>query len=91
MKLIELAKSGDRDSIGRRGWPPDELNARDENGRTAVMHAAMRGDYRLIELLKSLGADISLKDDEELKAVDHAARHGHSTAIIYLIEGGCGG
>lgn len=91
MDLFELAGSGAVNIIRMRSWSKGELDRQDEKGRTALMYAAMAGNYRVIEVLKAAGANLDITDQDGLKAVNHAAKNGHSTAIIYLIEGGCGG
>jgi len=91
MNLFELAKDGSVDLIRSAHWTQEELNRQDENGRTALMYAAMFGKYKVIEALKEAGADLDVTDKDGLKAVHHAANNGHGTEIIYLIEGGCGG
>lgn len=91
MDLFELAKSDEANTIRKISWTTEELDRQDEKGCTALMYAAMAGNYRVIEALKAAGANLEITDQDGLKAVDHAAKNGHSTAIIYLIEGGCGG
>jgi len=91
MNVMELTIAGNYKEIAKESWNAEELDRRDEDGLTALMHAAGRGDYRTIDALKKAGADLDIRDNSGLKAVDHAARNGHSSAIIYLIEGGCGG
>lgn len=91
MELFDLVISGNHQEIEKRRWSSAELDAMDEQGFTAVMHAAVKGDYRVIEALKKAGANIDLQNKNGQKAIDLAAEHGHSNAVIYLIEGGCGG
>lgn len=91
MKLFELVVGGDYAAIEAASWPEEELNARNEDGMTALMYAAGTGDYRVIEALKNAGADLDICDQDGRKAVHHAAKNGHGNALIYLIEGGCGG
>lgn len=91
MQLYELAHRGDEAAIRQGRWTPEELNARDSEGLTALMCAAIRGDYRTALALKAAGADVHLTDAQGRKAVHLAAKHGHSVLIACLIEGGCGG
>jgi len=91
MELLSLVLEGNYQAIEEGDWSYTELDAMDEKGFTPVMHAAARGDYQVIEALKRAGANIDLRNKAGEKAVDLAAKHGHSCAIIYLIEGGCGG
>lgn len=91
MKLWELAESRQAGAILAQKWPREELDKKDADGRTALMHAAARGDYKTAEALRSQGADVALRDADGRKAVDLAALYGHGVVIAYLIEGGCGG
>lgn len=91
ISILTLAEQGDYQAIKDRQWTRQQLDEYGSDGRTALMRAAIRGDYRVIEVLKDLGADIDLTDNDGRKAVHLAALHGQSTAMVYLIEGGCGG
>lgn len=91
MDLFTLIKNNDFQTIKSQNWSPDELNGLNSAGHTPLMAAAIAGNYRLVELLKSLGADPEIRDASGRKAVNYAALHGHTKVIIYLIEGGCGG
>lgn len=90
-QLYILAQAGDDNAIRCGHWTQAELDARDDTGRTALMQAAIRGDYRTALALKEAGADVHLVDAQGRKAVHLAALHGHSVLIACLIEGGCGG
>lgn len=91
MRLFDLAEQGLINEISRGDWTPAELDERDAKGLTALMRAAIRGDYRTAAALKNCGANLDLMDDEGRKAVDLAALYGHGNVMIYLIKGGCGG
>lgn len=91
MQVLQLASAGDYAALRDGAFTQAELDARDENGHTALMLAAMRGDYRVIEALKAHGANLDLVDASGNKAVHLAAIHKQAVAIAYLIEGGCGG
>lgn len=91
MQLFNLAEMSRYEEIRGGCWTREELDARGANGRTALMNAAIRNDYRVIEALKQKGADIDLLDNDGRKAVHLAAQRGNAVAIAYLIEGGCGG
>ncbi len=53
------------------------VNKKDEHGRTLLMLAAENGNKELVIMNLSLGADRSLKDNEEQTAADIARRYGH--------------
>lgn len=91
MHLFDLAEQGLADIIEQGVWTQAELDERNDTGLTALMRAAVRGDYRTVAALKNCGANIDLADHQGRKAVDLAALYGHGNVIIYLIKGGCGG
>lgn len=89
--LYRLAESGFAARIEGRAWPETELNWRGKEGRTALMQAAIRGDWRTAAALKAAGADLQMLDRDGRRAVDLAALYGHGEVLVCLIEGGCGG
>lgn len=91
MHLFDLTEQGLAAAIEQGSWTQTELDERDDAGLTALMRAAVRGDYRTVAALKNCGANTDLTDDQGRKAVDLAALYGHATVIVYLIKGGCGG
>ncbi|KAK5940122.1 hypothetical protein PMZ80_007540 [Knufia obscura] len=62
-----------------------ELDARDKQGRTALLHAAASGKVEAIRWLLSKRADIAAADKKGRTAVMHAASGGHSEALAVLL------
>ncbi|MDL2327301.1 ankyrin repeat domain-containing protein [Ruminococcaceae bacterium OttesenSCG-928-A11] len=91
MRLYDLAAKGALQALAEKNWSRRELDARDADGRTALMCAAFRGDHKTAELLRDMGADLDLTDPDGRKAVDLAALNGHSAVLVCLMRGGCGG
>lgn len=91
MNLFDLVAKSDVAAIKQGLWSRAELDAKDHEGMTALMRAALKGDCRVVAVLKDLGADVDITDGNGRKAVDLAALHGHGNVMIYLIKGGCGG
>jgi hypothetical protein len=60
-------------------------NAADDEGRTALIRAARRGDEAMARLLIKAGADTRRVDRAGLTAADHARRTGHK-ALARVIE-----
>ncbi|MEZ5705822.1 MAG: ankyrin repeat domain-containing protein [Burkholderiaceae bacterium] len=54
------------------------INARDDQGRTALMLAALGDDPALVELLMNAGADPNLRDHAGWRASDLAEQAGHA-------------
>ena len=74
-----------------------DVNARDARGRTALMHAADKGNSQIIELLMKAGADPSIKGPKGETAVDAARKRygtvetarkkGEGPGVLALLEG----
>jgi hypothetical protein len=73
-------------------WAPEvfillthpRLDAPDDEGTTALMKAAARGDYYLVRFLLENGADPARVDKEGRDAAGHAARLGHDDLATFL-------
>jgi len=64
-----------------------DLNARDDQGATALHHAASVGASDIIELLLTSGADPDIKDYKELTALDRARARSDDRSIQALTGG----
>ena len=51
-----------------------DINAQDDKGLTALMHAVINEQKHVIELLVSLGADQSIQDKDGYTALMHACK-----------------
>lgn len=60
------------------------INARDRQGRTALMLAAMGNSKELVMVLMAAGADTRLRDAANLSAADHAKQAGHADWLPLL-------
>ena len=63
-------------------------NAKDQDGQTAIMHAASYGYAESVRILIEHHADVNLKDHAGRTALMHAAMGGYVDAIPLLIENG---
>ncbi len=61
-----------------------ELNAADEDGKTALMLAASEGLVLNVRLLVLAGAKIDARDGEGKNALMHAIENEHRTVIRFL-------
>ena len=57
--LIDAVKAADRDAVQRRIDAGDDIEERDVFGKTALTHAAERGDAGLVAWLLDRGAAIN--------------------------------
>jgi uncharacterized protein len=70
---------------------PDELNARDSDGRTPLMHAILAedADVSIIRLLIDRRADVNVHDaGEKWTALHFAARDQNAPVVRLLLEAG---
>jgi len=63
----------------------DDLNARDERGQTALMLAASKNKPGICSLLISAGADVTLRDSNDMDALSIAVA-AHSLAAAQVIQ-----
>ena len=64
-----------------------DIEARDANGKTALMYAAIADDHQAARILVQLGANINAKDNKGQTAANYAAlMHGTNTNITRLLE-----
>jgi ankyrin repeat protein len=55
-ELLEAAKIGDKQKVEQLLEEGADVDAKDEDGKTALMFAAFMGHEEIVELLKSYGA-----------------------------------
>lgn len=66
-----------------------ELERRDDDGGTALHHAAEEGHERVVDYLRSRGANVSARDNRGFSAADRARLAGH-VALADRLGGGAG-
>jgi ankyrin repeat protein len=99
VQLLEGARSGDCESVEAALDAGADVNGRDRNEITPLMHAA-RGDSpeianpgptdhpNVVELLIKRGANVNAKTDSGFVALFWAARYGHLEVAKLLIAHG---
>jgi len=65
-----------------------DVDAKDEDGWTALHDAAWGGHAAVAELLLAAGADVNAQDNDGWIALHDAARNGHSAVVELLLEAG---
>jgi rhodanese-related sulfurtransferase len=74
--------------LAERGFPPDRLHARIDNGMSPLMLAALKGERSLVEELLALGADPNHVNDDDHHALWFACVHGDPELVSLLIGHG---
>ena len=62
------------------------IEAIDENGKTALLYASQNGHLQIVEYLISRGADINVKDEDGDYSIHYACAKGHLPIVNYFIE-----
>ncbi|RFN44923.1 tetratricopeptide repeat domain-containing protein [Fusarium flagelliforme] len=88
MNLLEAASRGSRKQVLRLLQRGADVGLEDENGETALSHAARSGYHATVKLLLLHGADINSKDDNGETALSHAARNGYDATVKLLLSYG---
>lgn len=88
--LLHVASSG---SVPAVQWLLDHgahVNARTENGGTALHDAAWMGNYEMVALLLARGADVNLERSDSCVGtpLHEAACHGHTRVAELLLANG---
>ena len=66
------------------------VNAADQEGRTALMQAAVYGHVDVARALLSNGAEVNAKDREGRTALTQASTYGHADVVRLLLSNGAG-
>lgn len=66
----------------------DEIDERDDSGRTALIHAAIDGKLPFIELLIESGADVNARDESGYSPLHYAAQGQFVDIAKLLIANG---
>ena len=66
------------------------INKKDANEKTALMHASINGNPRIVELLLEKGAKVDEKDNRKMTALLHASEGGHTKIVDLLLKKGAG-
>ena len=82
------AKHGHQDLVKLLLDAGIEINARDQNGTTALMNAALQGQTQVVKLLIERGADVNLRDKHRTSALLMASHEGHVEIAKLLIDHG---
>lgn len=76
LRLLEAARYGETARVAQLINDGTDLDAQDDNGRTALMFASMAGRAPVVRLLLDAGADRTIKDNSGGDAYDCATFYG---------------
>lgn len=87
--LLHVARLGDLNSLRSITRSPRvDVNLVDDEGRTAIIFAAIGGHLECVQLLIERGALIHQADYSGRTALHWAAQYGHATIIHMLLRSG---
>ena len=86
--LHRSAKAGDIEGLKAALGAGLDVNARDSQGWTALMHVVNKGFTLMVPLLLEAKADLDMRAPDGATALFMAAVHGHSEIIALLTEAG---
>lgn len=87
-KLIEAATEGDLGTVSAALAGGSDVNARNNQGLTALMKASARGYTDVVKLLLTNGADVNAKNSVGYTALMAASRPGHTDIVRLLLDNG---
>jgi cytohesin len=89
LSIHKAAEQGNIEAVTQHLAAGANVNAKDEDSKTPLLHAAVDGHKDVVELLIAKGADIELRCTTcGGTALGHAASGGHKEIIELLIEKG---
>jgi hypothetical protein len=87
--LIDAVKFGDKKALKRLlGRSDTNLEETNDRGETALILAALLGDYEAVQLLVESGALVNAKSTLSITALMAAAQNGDIAALRYLLTKG---
>ena len=86
--FLKLCKSGNVGKVEEAIKDGANVNAKDNDGNTALMWAAYNGHTERVKLLIEHGANINAKDNDGETALMQAAFYGYIEIVKLLLEYG---
>ncbi|MCB1175061.1 MAG: ankyrin repeat domain-containing protein [Leptospiraceae bacterium] len=83
--LQEATRKGDLDAIRSFVSSGADLNATDDNGKTALLYAAIEGNTEAATILLQAGADPNVADKSRFTALHYAARNDFPKVVSLLL------
>lgn len=88
MDIFKSAKSGNEKAVKDLIYSGIDINAKNKDGITALMEAALEGRSNIIKILLEVGADLNILTANGNSALILAAREGNADSVQTLIDAG---
>ncbi len=87
-RLAEAARNQDWDGVGAMVNQGADVNARSEDGSSALLWAAHWSDLKTAQLLLKAGADANAANDYGMTPLSQACTNGNGELVKVLLKGG---
>ena len=87
-EMKAAVRAGDGDALEALLDAGADIDARDEHGQTALMHAARDGHASIVRLLVARGADLNHTAKYNLSALMLAVLNGRDAIVGVLVDAG---
>lgn len=85
--IHEAAASGDLDKVRELVWAdPAQVSAVDTDGKTALHHAAAKGNLEMVKFLVANKADVTLRSRTRTTPISIARGYGHTEVEAFLMK-----
>lgn len=88
ISILSAVRVGNLEQVAEALERGDDVNAREKDGRTALMLAAANGHLPIIEMLLKMGAQPDLQDKNGRTALMQSSLKGHGQVTAVLLRGG---
>ena len=65
-----------------------DIESADASSRTALHHAAVGSDVRIVEILLNNGANVEAVDKDGIRPIDRAIGHSNEAAVMQMLKKG---
>jgi hypothetical protein len=85
-QLLEAAEEGDLEQVKAALAHGADIEARDEDGDTAICLAVAEGHMDVVDMLLEVGADVNVRGSERFTLLHWAAYGGNALAVDKLVK-----
>jgi len=87
-KFLAAAHAGNKQKVEELLKKNADVDARTQEGSTAIMLAAQQGHKEIVKILIDKGADVNAEDKHQMTALTLAIQEGHTEIVDLLKKAG---